>query len=93
MLGQIKKTGQMIQQQKQFFDLQKKLGNIVIEVEEGNIKLVLKGAVTFFKVDSLEVDGESTKNFGKALKKGEKLVLKQLQKLQKSGELKDFNMM
>ena len=93
MLGQLKKTGQMIQQQKQFFDLQKKLGNIVIEVEEGNVKLVLKGAVTFFKIDSVEVDGEPTKNFAKAMKKGEKLVLKQLQKLQKSGDLKDFNMM
>ncbi|NCT55483.1 hypothetical protein GW755_01425 [bacterium] len=93
MLGQLKKTGQMIQQQKQFFDLQKKLGNITIEVEEGNVKLILKGAVTFFKIDSVEVDGEPNKNFTKAMKKGEKLVLKQLQKLQKSGELKDFNMM
>lgn len=93
MLGKLKQTGKMIQAQKQFFELQKKLGNIIVEVEEGNIKLKLKGAISFYKVDSIEVDGEDQKNYSKALKQGEKQINKQMQKLQKSGELKDLNIM
>lgn len=91
MLSKLKETGDKIKAQKQFFDLQKKLGKIVVEVEEGNVKVVLKGSLVFFKVDSIEIDGKPDKLLATALKNGEKQVLKQMQKMQKSGELNGFN--
>jgi len=97
MFGKIKEAGEAIKMQKKVNDLNKKLEKIEVEVTEGNVKLKLKGAISMLdsmsKIEEIEVNGIPVKNFNKALKTGNKEIMKKVRKLAKSGELGDLGML
>ena len=97
MFGKIKEAGEAIKMQKKVNDLNKKLEKIEVEVTEGNVKLKLKGAISMLdsmsKIEEIEVNGIPVKNFNKALKNGNKEIMKKVRKLAKSGELGDLGML
>ena len=90
-------AGEAIKMQKKVNDLNKKLEKIEVEVTEGNVKLKLKGAISMLdsmsKIEEIEVNGIPVKNFNKALKTGNKEIMKKVRKLAKSGELGDLGML
>lgn len=67
-------------------DLKKRMAKIVVEVEVGDVKIVMRGDQT---VDEVLVDGKPNKDlrkaFNKAVKKSQKEVAKKMR-----GDLSDF---
>ncbi|PIR43698.1 hypothetical protein COV24_01420 [candidate division WWE3 bacterium CG10_big_fil_rev_8_21_14_0_10_32_10] len=90
MLGKVKQVGEALKAQKKLNDLKKKLETVTVDVEEGNVKLKLKGSIAMYEVASIEVNGEEVKMFSKALKKANKQMMKEIQKKAKTGELGDM---
>lgn len=89
MFSKIKQAGEMMEAQKKYRELNKKLEEISAQAMEGDVKIRLKGGMSMYKIDYLEVNGEQI-DFSKALKKASKDIEKSLRKKFKQGELSDL---
>lgn len=87
MFGKIKQGAEMLKAQKKVNDLKKKLDAIKVEIEEGNVKVVLKGSIAMYEVDYIEIDGEKVELFSRAMKRANKEMAKELQKRVKNGQI------
>lgn len=89
--GKIAQAPGQIAQAKKIYDIQKKLENNESFVEEGNIKVIVRGGgiMPKFEIKTLEVEGESDKKvieaINKALKKAFDSNTKKIQEM--SGDL------
>ncbi len=93
MFGKIKQTGQALAAQRKVSALNKKLGEIRVEITEGNITIVAKGAVATYEIESVKINGEDVPAFKKARKKALKEIQKKLMKLSKTGALDGLDLM
>ncbi|HHH14194.1 MAG TPA: hypothetical protein ENJ78_00615 [candidate division WWE3 bacterium] len=93
MFGKIKQTGQALSAQRKISALNKKLGEIKVEITEGNVTIVAKGAIATYEIESIKVDGEEVPAFKKAKKKALKEIQKKLVKMSKSGALEGLDLM
>ncbi|MBP7859640.1 hypothetical protein KA001_01610 [Patescibacteria group bacterium] len=90
MFSKLKQVGETIEAQKKYRELNKKLEDISVEAIEGDVKIRLKGGMSFYKIDYLEIEGKKV-DFSKALKKASKDIEKHLRKKFKQGELGDIS--
>lgn len=87
MFNKIKQAGKVLEAQKKFSSLKKQLDTIESEATEGNIKVKLKGDISMYRIESIEVDGVLLKDLNKAVKKANKDLNKKLRKKFKSGDI------
>lgn len=90
MFSKLKQVNETINAQKKYRELNKRLEEISVESIEGDVKIRLKGGMSFYRIDHLEINGEKI-DFSKALKKASKEIEKSLRKKFKQGELGDLS--